>query len=120
MVTITATYDGDLRCTAKHGPSGNSVFTDAPVDNHGKGQSFSPTDLVATALATCTLTIMGIVARREGLDLAGMHVRVDKVMVTDPVRRIGRLPVKITVPGKLTNDQRRKLEAGARACPVHK
>jgi putative redox protein len=120
MVTITATYEGDLRCTARHGPSGNTVFTDAPVDNHGKGESFSPTDLVATALATCTMSIMGIVAKREGIDLRGMHVRVDKVMVNEPVRRIARLPVKITVPAKLTPEQRRKLEASARACPVHK
>ena len=120
MISITAAYDGDLRCTAKHGPSGNTLFTDAPVDNHGKGQSFSPTDLVATALATCTMTLMGIVAKREGLDLAGMHVHVEKHMVAEPVRRIGRLPVKITVRGKPTPEQRKKLEASARACPVHK
>jgi putative redox protein len=120
MISITATYDGDLRCTAKHGPSGQTLFTDAPTDNHGKGQSFSPSDLVATALATCTMTIMGIVAKREGIDLAGMHVRVEKHMVNAPVRRVGRLPVKITVRGKLTPDQRKKLEAGAKTCPVHK
>lgn len=120
MISITATYDGDLRCTATHGPSGNELFTDAPADNHGRGESFSPSDLVATALATCTMTIMGIVAEREGLDLQGMQARVEKHMVNEPYRRIGRLPVKITVRGKLTADQRRKLEAGARSCPVHR
>jgi putative redox protein len=120
MITITATYDGELRCTATHGPSGSTLVTDAPVDNHGKGESFSPTDLVATALATCTMTVMGILAQREGIDLRGMRVRVEKHMVNQPVRRIGRLPVRITIPGQPTPEQRRKLEASARACPVHR
>jgi putative redox protein len=120
MIEITASYEGDLRCQAKHGPSGQTLFTDAPVDNHGKGESFSPTDLVATALATCTMTIMGILAKRDGIDLRGMQVRVEKHMISEPVRRIGRLPVTIVVPGKLTAEQKKKLEAGAKACPVHK
>lgn len=120
MIEITASYEGDLRCKAKHGPSGQTLFTDAPVDNHGKGESFSPTDLVATALAACTMTIMGIIAKREGLELRGMKVRVEKHMVSDPVRRIGRLPVVITLPGKFTPEQKKKLETGAKTCPVHK
>ena len=82
MVEITTTYDGQLRCTATHGPSGNTLITDAPKDNMGKGEAFSPTDLVATALATCVLTTMGIVAKRHDLDIAGATARVTKEMVT--------------------------------------
>ena len=119
MVTITATYDGNLRCTATHGPSGARLSTDAPKDNEGMGASFSPTDLVATALATCTITTMGILARREGIDMNGAHVTLEKKMVATPRRRIGALPVTITVPGKLTAQQKQKLENAARSCPVH-
>jgi putative redox protein len=119
MVTITATYDGNLRCTATHGPSGAKLPTDAPKDNEGMGASFSPTDLVATALATCTITTMGILARREGIDLRGAQVTVEKQMVATPRRRIGALPVTITVPGRLTAQQKQKLENAARTCPVH-
>lgn len=119
MIEITATYEGNLRCVATHTPSGDTLTTDAPVDNQGKGEAFSPTDLVATALATCIMTTVGIVARREGIDLHGMQARVEKHMQTTPTRRIGRLPVRITVPGRLTPEQRKKLEAAARTCPVH-
>jgi putative redox protein len=116
--TITARYDGDLSCTATHGPSRATLRTDAPVDNEGQGRLFSPTDLVGTALGTCMLTIMGIVARRNGIRMEGATVKVEKHMSQNP-RRIGRLPVEITVPGKLTAEQRQKLEAAARGCPVH-
>ena len=119
MVEIDAVYDGSLRCTATHGPSGISLSTDAPKDNQGLGQSFSPTDLVATALATCTLTTMAIVARRDGIPFEGATAAVVKHMVSTPRRRIGALPVAITIPGKLTPEQRKKLEAAARHCPVH-
>ena len=119
MVTIQAVYDGQLRCTATHGPSGSKLSTDAPKDNHGLGQSFSPTDLVATALATCTITVMGIVARRDGIAMEGTKVTVVKGMANAPVRRIASLPVTIEVPGKHTLDQKNNLEAAARACPVH-
>src|SRR5688500_7555874 len=119
MVTITATYDGNLRCTATHGPSGARLATDAPKDNEGMGASFSPTDLVATALATCTITTMGILARREGIDMQGARVTVEKQMVATPRRRIGALPVTITVPGRLDAQQKQKLENAARSCPVH-
>jgi putative redox protein len=119
MVTITAVYDGKLRCTATHEPSGATLSTDAPRDNEGLGQSFSPTDLVATALATCTITIMGIVARREGIPIEGTRSRVVKQMAAQPTRRIAALPLEITVPGKLTDVQRKKLEAAAHSCPVH-
>ncbi len=118
MVTITARYDGDLSCTATHGPSDATLRTDAPKDNEGQGRYFSPTDLVGTALGTCMLTIMGIVARRNGIAIEGATVTVQKHMNSNP-RRIGRLPVEIRVPGRLTAEQRQKLEAAARGCPVH-
>jgi len=116
MVTIRATYDGDLRCTATH-PSGATLCSDAPKDNQGKGESFSPTDLVATALMTCATTIMAIVARKEGISLDGMTAVVSKEMVANP-RRIAAAPIDITVAGKLTEAQKQTLEHAARHCPV--
>ena len=119
MVTITARYEGDLRCVAVHGPSGATIQTDAPRDNEGLGQSFSPTDLVATGLATCIMTILGIIGRRDGIDLRGMTAVVEKHMVADPHRRIGRLPVTVTIPARLDDDQKKRLERAAHLCPVH-
>src|SRR5215213_4203972 len=101
MVEITVAYEGQLRCVATHAPSKNTLLTDAPLDNMGKGESFSPTDLVATALATCVLTTMGIVAQRHNLDMSGATARVTKEMVTTPLRRIGRLALHVHVPIKL-------------------
>ena len=95
MVTLTARYEGGLRCQAVHGPSGATLLTDAPVDNHGRGESFSPTDLVATAVGTCMMTIMGIVADRHGIDLTGMTAETTKQMSTSPPRRIVALPTRI-------------------------
>lgn len=118
MVDIRVDYAGGLRCKATHGPSGDTLITDAPVDNHGRGEAFSPTDLVATALGCCMATVMGIVAERDGIDLSGLEVRVRKHMVADPERRIGRLEAELRMPGALTDAQRRKLEATARTCPV--
>lgn len=122
-VEIDIVYEGGLRCTATHGPSGATLSTDAPVDNHGRGESFSPTDLVATALGSCVMTIMGIVAERNQIDLTGIRIRVSKEMIQQPVRRIGRLPVIVTIPaditGKVSAADRTKLEAAARHCPVH-
>lgn len=120
MVEIDVTYEGHLHCNAVHGPSGASLTTDAPKDNMGKGESFSPTDLLATALGTCMMTIMGITANRLGLDLSGTKVRVVKEMATAPVRRVARLRVDITVPRDVPPDQRRQLEAAAHHCPVTK
>lgn len=119
MVTITATYEGDLCCTAIHGPSSAKLSTDAPKDNEGLGRFFSPTDLVGTALVTCVLTTMGLVARRRGIKLEGASGKVEKHMNAAP-RRIGRLPVELTVPGKFTDDEKKILEAAAHGCPVHK
>jgi putative redox protein len=119
MVKIHASYEGDLCCTATHGPSGARLSTDAPKDNEGLGRYFSPTDLVATALATCILTTLGIVARRHGIDLKGATADVEKHMNANP-RRIGRLPVTVQVKGTFSVDQKKLLENAAHTCPVHK
>ncbi len=123
-VEIDLVYEGQLRCRATHGPSKTQLVTDAPVDNHGKGESFSPTDLVATALGACMTTLMGIVADRNKLDIAGTTVHVVKEMIQEPVRRIGALKVSIRVPAAkaaaLTAEDRKKLETAALHCPVHK
>jgi putative redox protein len=120
MVEMRMTYEGGLRCRAVHGPSGAELVTDAPADNHGRGASFSPTDLVATALGTCVLTTMGIVAQRHGWELKGSHARVEKVMVTTPVRRIGRLELVVVMPQALDERARETLERTAHTCPVHR
>lgn len=120
MVQIDIKYQGKLRCEATHGPSQNVLLTDAPKDNMGQGASFSPTDLVATALGTCMMTIMGIVADRHQLKLEGATVTVGKEMITAPARRIGRLVVEIHVPGEFNDEQRKLLENAAHTCPVHK
>ena len=120
MVEIRVRYEGDLHCAAEHGPSKTKLATDAPVDNQGRGESFSPTDLVATALGTCMLTTMGIVAKRHGWAMEGASATVVKHMVADPARRIGKLDVKIVMPGGLDERARETLERTARTCPVHK
>ena len=118
-VEIDVVYQGELRCQATHGPSGVQVVTDAPVDNHGKGESFSPTDLVATALGGCILTILGIVSERHGLALAGTTIKVEKHMVADPVRRIGALPVVVNMSCVVEEKHKTLFENAAATCPVH-
>src|SRR5271154_6030030 len=120
MVEIQIAYQGKLRCSATHVDSGATLLTDAPKDNMGRGESFSPTDLVATALGTCMLTIMGIAAQRMEVDLRGATASVTKEMSSAPPRRIARLAVTISVPGKLTDEQKQKLQNAAMTCPVHK
>jgi len=120
MVTITMLYQGELRTQATHGPSQTQLITDAPLDNQGKGASFSPTDLVATALGTCMLTTMGIVAKRHGWALEGASASVEKHMVADPERRIGKLTVVLRIPGSFDEKTRTILERTAFTCPVHK
>ncbi len=119
MVEINIEYQGQLHCEAMHGPSSCKLSTDAPVDNCGRGESFSPTDLVATALGTCVATIMGIYADRHDLNLEGMTVKVEKHMSTDLPRRIARLPVHINVPVALEDKHRKSIENAASHCPVH-
>jgi putative redox protein len=120
MTEIAIEYLGDLRCRARHGPSGDELLTDAPKDNEGQGRNFSPTDLVGTAMGTCMATIMGIVARRHSIDLAGMTLAVTKEMAADPHRRIGRLKVVFRLPRKLPPDQIALLRKAAESCPVHR
>ena len=119
MVQISIDYTGQLHCNATHGPSESTLATDAPTDNQGKGEAFSPTDLVATALGTCIATTMGIVAERNGIDLKGMTVQVTKEMVNDP-RRIGRLTTEVHVPLPPDHPQRELLEKTGLGCPVHR
>ena len=120
MVQIEAIYEGTLRCSATHGPSGSVVETDAPVDNHGRGERYSPTDLVATALGTCMMTIMGIYAQRHEIDLTGTKVTVQKHMTPEPPRMIARLTTEIVVPLPEDHPQRSAIEKAALGCPVHR
>ncbi len=120
MITIQVEYQGDLHCKAVHGPSHAEFSTDAPTDNQGRGESFSPTDLVATALGACMLTTMGILARTLKIDIAGATATVQKEMSSTAPRRIHSLTVRIHVPHALNPEDQQKLERAARTCPVHK
>ncbi len=120
MVAIELQYQGDLHCEAVHSPSGTVLGTDAPTDNQGRCESFSPTDLVATALGSCMLTVMGIMARSLHLDIAGATATVQKEMTAGPSRKIQQLAVKIHVPHAVSEDDRLRLEHAAHSCPVHK
>lgn len=119
MVRISINYEGELRCNATHNPSGSVLSTDAPVDNNGKGETFSPTDLVATALGNCMATIMGIVAARKSISLDGLRIYVEKHMSDDLPRRISKLAVSIHMP--MTTDDKYKdlMINAALTCPVH-
>ena len=118
MTTIDSRYEGALRCHASHGPSGSVLETDAPTDNQGKGERFSPTDLVATALSTCILTILGIVAERHDWPLQGATARVQKTMGAEAPRRIVLLEVWISLPADLSEQQRAVLQRAGESCPV--
>lgn len=122
MVDIGIEYEGDLHCRAEHGPSRSVLETDAPVDNHGRGEAFSPTDLVATGLGTCMVTLMAIRARERGIELEGTRAHVKKHMTTTPPRRIARLVVEVTVPREVAAQvdapTRELLERAAHTCPV--
>ena len=120
MVAIELEYEGDLHCKAVHGPSGTLLTTDAPKDNQGRGESFSPTDLVATALGSCILSVMGIMARTLDIDIAGTTARVEKEMANAPARMIQKLSVTIRVPHAVSEENKTKLERAAHTCPVHK
>jgi putative redox protein len=119
VVRVDVVYEGDLHCLATHGPSGDRLPTDAPVDNRGRGAHFSPTDLVGTAMGTCMLTIMGIAARDKGFDMDGARAEVLKEMSAVPRRHISKLTVRITLPARLGPRERAVLEAAAHGCPVH-
>ncbi len=120
MVPQSVTYQGGLRCVATHGPSGVLLTTDAPTDNMGKGESFSPSDLLVTALASCKLTTMAILAGRHKVRLDGSRVYAEKHMSTSGPRRVERIVVKIEFCAGIAAEMREKLENAARACPVAK
>ena len=117
MVRIDATYDGNLRCTATHGPSGKQLITDAPVDNMGKGESFSPTDLLATSMLTCIMTIVAIRADSRQIDVSGMTGSVEKTMSSGP-RRVAKLEVVVNLPSGLDMEDRAWLITEGCNCPV--
>ncbi|MES2762905.1 MAG: OsmC family protein [Bacteroidota bacterium] len=121
MITSKVTYLGELRTEATHLQSNNTIHTDAPKDNHGKGEAFSPTDLVATALASCMISVMGIVAMKESITkVDGTMAEVTKVMYAEP-RRIGEIHVTITFPkGNYTDKEKKIYENAAHTCPVAK
>jgi uncharacterized OsmC-like protein len=118
MVEMKLIYEGGLHTNAEHGPSGARVETDAPVDNQGKGEAFSPTDLLAASLGSCMLTTMAIVGDRNGWKLDGARARVEKHMEMKPRRRVGRVVVELDLPSGFSQDERAKLEETARGCPV--
>lgn len=120
MVSQSMHYLGQLRCKAVHGPSAVELVTDAPTDNQGRGESFSPTDLIVTALATCKVTTMAIIAQRDNVHLDGTKVYAEKHMSSDQPRRIARIDVKIDFPPGIAPSYRQKLEHAARTCPVAK
>ncbi|GFZ93456.1 stress-induced protein OsmC [Aquaticitalea lipolytica] len=117
-MTSKVTYLGDLRTACTHTKSGNTFITDAPTDNNGKGEAFSPTDTVATGLASCMMTVMGIKARDMGIDLKGTTASVNKIMASDP-RRIYKIEVTLDIPVEVDEKSRIILERTANTCPVH-
>jgi putative redox protein len=117
-VKLSCEYLGDLRTRATHGPSASTLLTDAPVDNQGKGEAFSPSDLAATAVGSCILTILGIQAKSLDADFRGARVEVEKHMTTVPPRRIARLDLRISMPAGIPEDIRPRLIRAAEACPV--
>ncbi|WBL23437.1 OsmC family protein [Zunongwangia sp. HRR-M8] len=116
-MTAKVTYLGNLRTEAEHLQSHTKIITDAPVDNHGLGESFSPTDAVATALATCMLTIMGIKAEAMQISIKGATAEVTKTMASEP-RRISKIEVKLTLAENLDQKDRKILQNAAKTCPV--
>ena len=119
MVKMNVVYQGDFHCELTHGPSGSKLETDAPKDNQGRGERFSPTDLVGAALASCVVTTMAIVAKRDGVPFEGARAEVSKEMTVAP-RKIGALPLRVILPKSIPQDYRAKLEEIAHTCPVHR
>ena len=118
MATIQNKYQGELRTQARHLASGNTIITDAPLDNNGRGEAFSPSDLVCAALGSCMMTIMGIVAERNSISREGMEIETTKIMVADP-RRIGEIVLTFKMPAiAYTAKEKSLLENAARTCPV--
>lgn len=120
MVKISGTYKGELRCESCHDESGTILVTDAPKDNEGEGASFSPTDLLVTSLATCIVTIMGIVAKQRKVALEGMRYEAEKIMSEDLPRRIAEMRIEIWMPQGIEEGSRKVIESAAQKCPVKK
>jgi putative redox protein len=118
MVQIDAIYNGNLRCMATHAESGTTLITDAPKDNLGKGESFSPTDLLATAVGTCMLTTMAIAATKQGIEFPSATVRVRKEMTSSPPRMVAKLTIEIIGSASVSQPNRLALERSAIECPV--
>jgi len=118
MATIETTYLGDLRTEATHLQSGTKIITDAPVDNQGKGEAFSPTDLLAASLGSCMLTIMGIKARASNIDIDGTTIAITKIMAADP-RRVSEIVISFKFPKAYTEKEQLLLERAALTCPVY-
>ncbi|WP_022655823.1 OsmC family protein [uncultured Desulfovibrio sp.] len=119
MTTISAKYLGELRVECTHTQSGTKIITDAPMDNHGKGQAFSPTDLCATALGACAMTIIGLYAQNHGVNVTGAEMEITKSMSADP-RRIGKVEVSFTMPNRPYSEKEKiVMERAAHTCPVH-
>lgn len=117
--TANTLYLGELRTQATHQRSGQVIITDAPPDNKGKGEAFSPTDLLATALASCMITIMGISAREHGFNIDGTTAKIWKIMASDP-RRVGEVKIELNFPKKNYTDKEKKfIEKAAYTCPVY-
>ncbi len=120
MATINTSYPGDLRTEATHVLSGNKVITDAPLDNKGKGEAFSPSDLLCASLASCMLTIMGITSREHDINIDGTTGSVTKIMASDP-RRVSEIQITFNFPeGTYSDKQKAILERAAITCPVAK
>lgn len=119
MSTISSVYSGNLRTQATHNASGNTIITDAPLDNNGRGEAFSPSDLVCAALGSCMMTLMGIVGERNQIQLAEVKMNITKIMVADP-RRIGEVVIDFHFPATVsyTDKEKALLENAARTCPV--
>ena len=118
MPTVSCLYSGELRCEATHHGSGAVLMTDAPIDNAGQGEAFSPTDLLATSVATCMLTIMGITAKSRNWSIEGSTAEVNKHMTQSGPRKVERLRVHVKLPQHLSDEQRSLLQRVAEQCPV--
>ncbi len=119
MATIATVYQGTLRTAATHIQSGTQILTDAPVDNQGKGEAFSPTDLLAASLGSCMLTIMGIAAKEHQINIENTDCTITKIMAAEPPRRVGEIVVELKFPETYTDKQQKILERAALTCPVY-
>lgn len=118
-MTSEVIYLGDLRTQATHLRSGQQIITDAPLDNNGKGEAFSPTDLAATSLAACMMTIMGIAARQHDIDIVGTKAEIHKIMATDLPRRIAKIEIRLLMPDRVYSEKEKKiLTKASQNCPV--